>query len=67
MATFGWSADFIRKKLPGAQGWVYMNWARENDIGLFGSGEERKTPGYVAQERLKLKAEIENGKRRSIC
>ena len=54
MEHWGWSEDYVRKKLVGAQGWVYYNWALENQNNLLGGGPVRKTPGYLAQERIKI-------------
>jgi hypothetical protein len=51
MASYGWSEDYVRKQLTGAKGWVYYNWAKENAASLLGALWERKSPGYVAQER----------------
>ena len=50
MKAFGWTPDQIRKRIPGAQGWAYYNWARENEASVWGSNLERKSPGYVKQE-----------------
>ena len=62
MRTFagcGFTPDYVRKRLSGAQGWVYYYWALENEP--FG-GAERKGPGYLRQEVLAR--EREKGKRR---
>ena len=56
MKTFGWSEYFVLKRLDGARGWVYANWARENDAGFFGTNEERKTDGYIKAEIKRIKA-----------
>lgn len=50
----GWTADFIRKRLPGAQGWAYHAWAVENEASLFGASLERRGDGYVQQEAKRL-------------
>lgn len=54
MKAYGWTADYVRKELVGAHGWVYFNWAIENESSVFGSGIERKGLGYVGQERVKI-------------
>lgn len=54
MATYGWTPDYVRKGIPGAQGWVYANWAREQAVGLFGPNEVRKSDGYVKQEAKRI-------------
>jgi hypothetical protein len=55
--TYGWTDDYIRKGITGAKGWVYANWARENEMTVFGAIEERKSDGYVAQERRRILAD----------
>lgn len=54
MKEYGWKPDYIRLELSGAQGWVWYNWSIENESSLLGERLERKTPGYVAQERERL-------------
>lgn len=54
MATFGWSADYVRKGIPGAQGWVYYNWAVQNEATVWGTGREQKSDGYVRQETKRI-------------
>lgn len=48
----------MRKGITGAKGWVYYNWAVENEATVWGSRKERKSPGYVKQEYLKRLAEF---------
>ena len=57
MRAYGWSPDYVRKGITGAQGWVWYNWALENEASVWGVWLERTTPGYVKQEYQKrLKA-----------
>lgn len=56
MSTFGWTQDYVRKRLPGAQGWVYFNWALENEQTVLGPRWRRTGPGPVRQEYLALMA-----------
>ena len=51
--AYGWSDDYIRKGITGATGWIYNNWARENENSVWGSSEVRISPGYVKQEYQK--------------
>jgi len=60
MKTYGWTLDYVRKGITGAQGWVYYNWACENESSLWGRSLVRKSPGYVKQEymsQMKMVAE----------
>ena len=57
MRTFGWTPDFVRKGITGAEGWIYYNWAMENEASIWGSGLDRRTPGYVKQEFEQLRAQ----------
>jgi len=50
MKAYGWTPDFVRKGITGAQGWVYANWALENESSVWGGGLERKSDGYLKQE-----------------
>lgn len=62
MATYKWTPDFIDWELDGAQGWAYANWAVENENSVWGSGVERKSPGYVKQEFNKLMQQYHDAK-----
>lgn len=55
MKTYHWTPDYAMEEITGAQGWVYRNWAVENEATLFGEGPKRKTPGYVKQEMDRMK------------
>lgn len=55
MKTFGWTPDFIRKRIPGAQGWAYYYWALEREASFWGGGPERKGKGYVQQQVERLR------------
>lgn len=50
MRSYGWKPDFVRKGITGAQGWVYYNWALENEANVWGAGVRVKGAGYVKQE-----------------
>ena len=49
MKAYGWTADYIRFEITGAEGWIYYNWAYENEASVWGSGV-RAVDGYVKQE-----------------
>ena len=49
MQAFGWKPDFVKWGIDGAEGWVYYNWARQNEASFWGSNE-RSTEGYLKQE-----------------
>jgi len=54
MRAYGWTPDFVRLKITSAQGWVYYNWAKENEMTVLGANYELKTPGYIGQEKQKI-------------
>jgi len=54
MATFGWSRDHVMFEVPGAEGWVWYNWATENEATVWGQELERRSPGYVKREKERL-------------
>ena len=54
MRGFGWDADFVRKRITGAQGWAYYTWLKLNESNIWGGGLELSN-GYVSQEIEKLK------------
>ncbi len=63
MKTYGWSEEHTRKKISSAKGWVYFNWAMESEATVFGISRERKTDGYIQQEKKRLLAKQKaNGK-----
>lgn len=49
--------EYIRTVLVGAHGWVYYNWAKENERDAWGALVERKSDGYVRQEFKRLMKE----------
>lgn len=55
MKSFGWSSDYVRKRITGAQGWAHYFWAIQNESSMFG-GNLELSGGFVAQEieRIKL-------------
>ena len=54
MKVFGWSRDHCRKRITGAEGWVWYFWGLENEATLFGRLVERKGKGYIALESDRL-------------
>ena len=40
--------------MNGAQGWVYFNYAKENEATIWGNTLERVGEGYVEQEYKKI-------------
>jgi hypothetical protein len=52
--SYGWSEEYIRKRLPGARGWAYYFWAVQNEATMFGNGLD-VSGGYVSQEIKRLK------------
>lgn len=55
MRFYQMSVDHVRKRLVGAQGWVYYNWAQENEASMWGNNIKRVSKGYVAQEVDRIK------------
>ncbi len=47
--------EFVRKRLPSAQGWAYYAWANMDAATAMGGRLELKGDGYVAQEAEKIK------------
>jgi hypothetical protein len=56
MSFYGWSEDYVLRRLIGARGWIYFNYAIENQMIVVGKNSERKTDGYVAREMRKILA-----------
>lgn len=56
MRTYGWTLDYVKKGLTGAESWVWYNWAIENEMSAFGLVYKRKSAGYIRQEIDKLMA-----------
>lgn len=50
MSCYGWSEQYVRTGLSSAKGQVFANWALENEMTMFGSVVERRSPGYLKQE-----------------
>lgn len=57
MATYGWTLDYVKFGMTGAQGWVWYNWAVESLIYAFGPVYKRTTEGYVKQEMKRIRAQ----------
>lgn len=53
MSFWGWSEEKVRR-MNGAQGWVYFNYAKENEATIWGNTLERVGEGYVEQEYKKI-------------
>jgi hypothetical protein len=62
MKAYGWSEKRVAEKLDGAQGWVWFNWALENEASVWGSGIERKGDGYVKQETKRILERMNDGR-----
>lgn len=58
MYGFTWTEEYVAEELDGAQGWVWYNWVREHDVGIWGASEERKGKGYIQQEAERRMAEL---------
>lgn len=54
MAAYGWTPEYVRSGITGAQGWAYYFWALENEMTIWGAAHERRGDGYVAQERKRI-------------
>lgn len=54
MRAYGWSEDYVRKRITGAKGWFYYYHAIQTEASMFGGGLEL-SGGYVAQEIERLK------------
>lgn len=54
MMAYGWTADYVRFELSGAQGWAYLAYAKEHMATVWGSGYSRSSPGYIKQEIERL-------------
>lgn len=64
MKSYGWTPSFVRKGITGAQGWVYYNWAQENEASVWGTGIRVKgrDGGYVRQETERILELWQTGK-----
>jgi len=56
MKSYGWTEHYVKFGIIGAKGWVFYNWARQNELSLFGSSERQTSKGYIAQEIDKIVA-----------
>jgi hypothetical protein len=50
MKEFGWTRDYVRLKITSAQGWVWYNWARQNEATMFGFNWKLSGRGYIGQQ-----------------
>ena len=57
MQVFGWTPDYIRKRITGAQGWAYYAWAVANESARWMQAPQEPNRGYVWQEIERLKHE----------
>jgi hypothetical protein len=64
MRTYGWSLDYVRLGMTGAQSWVWYNWAIENEMSAFGLVYKRKSDGYIRQEINRLVAVAKAAKKK---
>jgi hypothetical protein len=62
MKTYGWSLQYVRFGLTGAQSWAWYAAALEMELGVFGGPAfQRTTPGYVRQETVRLMKMVTKG------
>jgi hypothetical protein len=54
MKHYGFTEKHIRTGMTGMKGWVFRNWAIENEASLFGEKSVRKSKAYIAQEIDKI-------------
>ena len=47
---FGWSEDYVTRRITGAKGWAYVAYAQENQPSLFGGSVVATSPTYIEQE-----------------
>ena len=57
MQTFGWSGEYVRKGITGAQGWAYYAWAMANESAKWMQPPLDPNRGFVWQEIERLKHE----------
>ena len=50
MQVFGWTPDYVRKGITGAQGWAYYSWAIAQESAKWMQSPAEPANGYVAQE-----------------
>lgn len=64
MKSYGWTEDYVKFGITGARGWVFYNWAKENESSVWGSGLVQTSKGYVAQEidRIIARKKKKNGR-----
>ena len=55
MKSFGWSADFVRKRITGAQGWAYYAWSTAEACGGYMNSLPVPEHGYASQEKERIK------------
>jgi len=55
MKCFGWTPDYIRKRITGAQGWAYYSWATAEACGEYMSSPPVPENGWTTQERDRIK------------
>jgi len=55
MKSYGWTEDYVKYGITGARGWVFFNWAIENESRVWGGNVVHTTPGYVKQHYQKIR------------
>ena len=55
MATFGWSPEYVRKGITGAQGWAYYMWATAQAAAGMMQGPLEPSGGYISQQIERLR------------
>ncbi len=47
---YGWSEDYVLRRVAGAKLWAYYGYALENQMSIWGNSIQRKGDGPIAQE-----------------
>jgi hypothetical protein len=55
MKSFGWSVNYVRKQITGAQGWAYFCWATAEACGGYMNSLPVPEQGYGWQEKERIK------------
>ena len=57
MKSYGWTEDYVKFGLIGAKGWVYYNYAVENEARIWGNPVKPRKNRYVKQHWEKMLAD----------
>lgn len=61
MEAFKWTEPYCKWKVTSAKGWAFHAWATEHKASVWGTGQVRSTPCYVAQQ-IEMIRERKRGK-----